>query len=308
MPKPPRRPTDAPPRTQRAARRPTSTTRKKTAAPPVPGRITISRVRTRSSAPSRPRLLQPGFPDVETATRYLLSRAEELVQDGVVPRRPADVYLDALVPVLSFIYARAELFREANLGPEVCGAVEQIAQELQATPEAPPGRPDPVAAQTQEAVSTAALLLTAYRDAIRRVARGRRGEAVRAHFAVAESVDTRFPEEVAHAIQRFLDAARDHPSYVAEAGLSPRQLEGLAAQRRVILARLEQQRRAGLPTPSQARTARVLHTALEYFFDRFSAAVSAKLLDHPEERLRGLRLVPRDPGGRAGGLRSTDPR
>ena len=156
---------------------------------------------------SAPRLVQLGFPDSETATRYLLHRAEELVQDGVLPRRPIELYLDALVPVLAFIYARADLFGEANLGPEVCGAVEQIAQELQTLPEAPAGRPSPRANYTQEAASTGALLLTAYRDSICRVARGPKGDVARDEFGVHESIDVRCPEEVSGAIARFLQAA-----------------------------------------------------------------------------------------------------
>lgn len=319
MPKTPRRPTAGsrttrasrasapPPRSsKRATEAAAPRTRKK--ASPTPGRLATTRVRTiRRSAPPPPRLVQRGFPDVDTATRYLLSRAEELVQDGVMPRRPVELYLDALVPVLTFIYDRKDLFKEANLGPEVCGAVEQIAQELQTIPDLPAGRPARPG-HTQEAASTGGLLLTAYRDAISRVARGPKGEAVRADFGVNDSIDVRSPEEVAAAIAQFLRAAERHTEYLIEGGLSTKQLEGLGAQRRVILARLEQQRRAGLPTPAQTRTSQVLHAALEYFFDRFSAAVSAKLLDHPEERLRGLRLVPRDPNGRTGGLRSTDPR
>src|SRR5438105_8965079 len=174
MSKPPRRPSGSrpprPPRasSKRAGEAAAPRARKKSLAPP--SRLAIGRVRTiaRRTTPPAPRLVQPGFPDVESATRYLLSRAEELVQDGVLPRRPVELYLDALVPVLSFIYARADLFKEANLGPEVCGAVEQIAQELQTMPEAPAGRPSQKTCHTQEAASTGGLLLTAYRDAIRR--------------------------------------------------------------------------------------------------------------------------------------------
>jgi hypothetical protein len=270
------------------------------------GRITIIRPKQRPEKP-RPQLVQRGFPDVEAATRYLLSRAEELVQDGVLPRRAADLYLDALVPVLGFIHDRAELFKEANLGPEVCAAVEQIAAELQAIPEAPPGSTPP-RGPSHEAVSTAALLLTAYRDALRRVARGPKGLAARTDFGVSASLDVRDPQQVADGIARFLTAAQAHPEYVADAGLSQKQLDGLAAQARVIVGLLRQQRQRGEPTLKQVRTTQVLHTALEYFFDRFSAAVSAKLLDRPDERIRGLKLVPRDPRERTGGQRSTDPR
>lgn len=270
------------------------------------GRITIGRPKQRPEKP-RPQLVQRGFPDVEAATRYLLSRAEELVQDGVLPRRSADLYLDALVPVLGFIHDRAELFKEANLGPEVCAAVEQIAAELQAIPDTPRGSTPP-RGPSHEAVSTAALLLTAYRDALRRVARGPKGLAARTDFGMGGSLDVRDPQQVADGIARFLAAAQAHPEYVADAGLSHKQLDGLAAQARVIIGMLRQQRQRGEPTPKQVRTTQVLHTALEYFFDRFSAAVSAKLLDRPDERIRGLRLVPRDPRERTGGQRSTDPR
>src|SRR5215831_12490406 len=128
MPKPPRRSPAGPrpPRPPRASSKRASEsaaaprTRKK-AAPSIPARLTIGRIRTVTRRTTPPRLVQPGFPDSESASRYLLSRAEELVQDGVLPRRPIELYLDALVPVLSFIYARADLFSEANLGPEVCG-------------------------------------------------------------------------------------------------------------------------------------------------------------------------------------------
>lgn len=309
------------------AKRPTSTTerptahddrpRKKTAAPPVPGRTTTLRKaqggkkiaqktaragtmgsatskasRTRSTATATARL---GFSDVESASRYLLSRGEALVVDGVLPRLPIDVYLDALVPVLRFINQRAALFAEANLGPEVCAAAEAIAHELQGETdqqvETVRRRQELTMAKEQEAVTTGALLLTVYRDAIRRVARGPRGQAVREHFGVADEVDTRDPQQLAAGMERFLQGAQRHPEYVQDAGLSPKQLDGLAAQRRVILARVRYKYQAGALAADQRLL--VLHASLEYFFDRYSAAVSAKLFEQPEERVRGLKLVPR---------------
>lgn len=304
--------------------RKTRGTRKKTANAPVPGRVTALRprparprvkepdqtLRAPRKTPSVQSVIRPGFPDLESATRYLLQHAEDLVQDGVLPRLPVEPYLDGLVPVLTFIYARADLFREANLGPEVCGAVEHIAEELQGMSDVPMGADTRLLRnpREQEAVSTGALLLTVYRDAIRRVARGPRGMAARAAFGMGDSAEMRHPEHVVQGIELFLKGAAQHPSYVAEAGLSAKQIEGLAAQRRVILGRLKLRRDQGAPSPATLHRARVLHGALEYFFDRFSAAVSAKLIDHPEERVRGLRLVPRDNTNRAGGQRATDPR
>lgn len=276
--------------------------RTQTAAP----RVTIMRQRPEPQPEKRAKLhTGPGFPDVESATRYLLTRAEDLVQDGVLPRLPLDPYLDALVPVLGFIYARAGLFAEANLGPEVCAAVEQIAQELQTAPDTSVPEPAPASTQEQDALSTGALLLTAYRDAIRRVARGPKGQQARTDFAVGEPVDARNPKQVAAAIAAFLEATRRHPEYVQEAGLSDNQLSGLGAQRRIVAAMGRTSRPPG--TASGVQRTRVLRAALEYFFDRFSAAVSAKLIDRPEDRVKGLRLVPRSSIGRSGGLRSTDP-
>lgn len=231
----------------------------------------------------------------EEATRYLLTRAEGLVSDGVQPRLPVDAYLDALVPVLAFIHEHGALFADANLGPEVCAAAEAVAQELQSIPEAQlralQQRQQRTREREQESLSTGALLLSVYRDAIRRVARGPRGNQARERFGLADEADARDGAQIADGIERFLLAAQEFPEHVSEAGLSPRQLAGLAAQARVIRARTRHRREPG--TFGGAQRYLVLHAALEYFFDRFSAAVTAKLFDLPAERLRGLKLVPR---------------
>lgn len=231
----------------------------------------------------------------EEATRYLLSRAEGLVSDGVQPRLPVESYLDALVPVLAFIHEHAALFSDANLGAEVCAAAEAVAQELHAVPEtalqAAAQRQLRTREREQESLSTGALLLTVYRDAVRRVARGPRGNLARERFGLADEVDARDGLQIAEGIERFLTAARELPEYVLEAGLSKRQLAGLRAQARVIRARTRHRREPG--TFGGGQRFLVLHAALEYFFDRFSAAVTAKLFDLPFDRIRGLKLVPR---------------
>lgn len=231
----------------------------------------------------------------EDAARYLLSQAEGLLSDGAMPRLPVDAYLDALWPVLDFIHQRAGLFAEANLGPKVCAAAELLAHELADLPEAREAvlrqRQARTQVREQEAVSTGALLLSVYRDAVRRVARGPRGNEARERFGLADDVDARDGRQVAASITRFLGAARAFPAYVREAGLSAGQLRGLAAQGRVIRARTRHRHQPG--TFGGAQRYLVLHTALEYFFDRFSAAVTAKLFDLPVERLQGLRLCPR---------------
>lgn len=336
MPNRPKRPSKKSPAKaapKNRAAQPGERTRKKTAAPPVPGRITAKKTklkvepgkragasmdrgasgasRAKVAKVQRPKtpsltLVRPGFPDADSALRYLLKRAEELVQDGVRPRLPFELYLDALVPVLAFIHARKEVFNEANLGAEVCAAVEQIAAELQAAPTSALAMVSRTETPSHETISTGALLLTAYRDAIRRVARGSKGLVARHHFGTGDNLDVRNPEQVAGGIERFLDGAVRHPEYILEAGLSRKQLDGLAAQRRVIVAQTRERQLLGVPTVSSVQSVRVLHAALEYFFDRFSAAVSAKLFHQPEERVRGLRLVPRDNSNRAGGQRSTD--
>ncbi len=344
MPNRPKRPTqkkpDAEPARPKKRAQPVERTRKKTAAPPVPGRITAMRQRNASRAPEKAEsarssptarskanakagtakrtrvasaakkpsliLVRPGFPDADAALRYLLKRAEELVQDGVHPRLPYELYLDALVPVLTFIHARKEVFAEANLGAEVCAAVEQIAAELQAAPSSALDRVSRTESPPHETTATGALLLTAYRDAVRRVSLGPRGLLARQRFGIGDTLDVRNPDQVASGIERFLDGAVRHPEYLQETGLSRKQLDGLSAQRRVILAQARERRILGVPSISSVQSVRVLHAALEYFFDRFSAAVSAKLFHQPEERVRGLRLVPRDSTNRSGGLRSTD--
>ncbi len=238
--------------------------------------------------------LRAGFPDVESATRYLLTHAENLVEDKVYPRLPIEPYLDAMVEVLSFIHEYPERFAEANLGKEVCLAAEYIAIEIQTLPNVSLHVVPEEKMANQDLLSTAAVLLCAYQDAIRRVARGSSAAPVRAAFGLQTEVDSKDVDQILKGIGRFLSAAAQHPDYTIEAGISFGQLKGLEAQRRVLQQWVKKCQAGGIPQASTLKRAKVLHAAIEYFFDRFAAAMSAKFLDMPEERVRGLRLVPRN--------------
>lgn len=232
-----------------------------------------------------------GFSTPETAKQYLLMRASDLVEDGVYPRQALEPYLDALVKVLHFVHTHTELFAEAHLGWELCDAVEKIAMELHMLPHVRLDRLPQEADSQQELVGTAAMLLRSYRDSVRRVARGSQGLTVRAAFGLAEEVDAKLPTQVAAGIDVFLKAAEKHPDVLWEAGISAAQLRGLLAQKRVLSGWICRQPHA--TNRSEIKRVQILHAAVEYFFDRYGAVVSAKFLEQPALRLRGLSLIPR---------------
>ena len=95
--------------------------------------------------------------------------------------------------------------------------------------------------------------------------------------------NSRDGQGLADGIARFLAAATRFPEVALDAGLSARQLSGLAAQERVLRAHLIQRKQqamtAGLP-----QRVRIMHLALDLFFDRFEAALGARLWDQPTYR------------------------
>jgi hypothetical protein len=238
------------------------------------------------------------FADTAAALQALLERAQTLSESGLPPRLPVQAYLDAVDQVLRFVAAQPLLHGEVNLGPEMCGAVLRVAQELRG--ETPSARRlaeplvvlPPLGVQHEEALRTGVMLLAAYRQAVRRGLRGAQAAAARAEFAVDAEVGTRDGILVAEGIARFLHAAERYPEVLAAAGLTGPQLLGLAAQERVLRALHEQRRREAVAAGSSYRT-RILHLALECFFDRYAAALLVHMLAQPEEQLRGLSLVPR---------------
>lgn len=236
----------------------------------------------------------PTEEEIRLATEHLLERARALVEDRVYPRLPLEAYLDALLPVLRFVSSHQARFSDAYLGLATCAAVEGICENLQALPYVPlhtlPQDPEPVHAL----VSTAALLLRAYQEAVRRVVQGRHAMRIRAAFGLNEPFHTGCMQGVTAALALFLQGAQAHPLYVTEAGLSTKQLRGLEAHLGVMQGWIGKSQES-LPAKRELQHARVLHAAVEYFFDRFAAITGARFLDKPQERLRGLHLVPRPP-------------
>lgn len=251
------------------------------------------------------------FPDTASALSALLQRARTMGEAGVPARLPVQSYLDALGSVLHFIAAHPLLHGEVNLSAEMCGAVLRVAEELQGRVPSAPGLAEPLAVlpplsvQHEEAIRTGVLLLGAYRQAVRKALRGPKAAAARAEFAVDSEVNTRDGEQVAAGITRFLHAAERFPEVLAEAGLTGPQMLGLAAQERVLRALAEQRRSEAVAAGSAYRT-RVLHLALESFFDRYCAALLLRMLAEPEAQLRGLALAPRATAPRHSGRRLTD--
>lgn len=233
--------------------------------------------------------------EVQSAREYLMTHGENLLWDGVYPRLPVEQYLDRLVLVLAFVHRHVDRFSQAHLGQAVCAAVESIALELQMIPDIQLDRIVEEKQVTHPFTATAALLLCAYREAIRHQLPPKGNAVVSEAFGLLKTLNPRDAGQVAAAMDGFLLAAQVHPDWVAKASITDSQLKGLASQRRVLVGWVAQNQRLGNPTLAQVRRARVLHAAIEYFFDRYAAIVSAKFLDLPQERLRGLRLVPRKP-------------
>lgn len=251
------------------------------------------------------------FADPAAALTALLQRARTMGEAGVPARLPVQSYLDALGSVLRFIAAHPLLHGEVNLSAEMCGAVLRVAEELQGRVPSAPGLagplvvPPPLSVQHEEAIRTGVLLLGAYRQAVRKALRGPKAAAARAEFAVDGELTARDGAQVAAGITRFLHAAERFPEVLSEAGLTGPQLLGLAAQERVLRALTEQRRAEAVAAGSAYRT-RVLHLALESFFDRYCAALLLRMLSQPEDQLRGLALAPRAAAPRHSGRRLTD--
>jgi len=236
----------------------------------------------------------------QAALETLLSRARTLCDEGVEPKLPAERCLLALAPVLKFVAGEKSLHAEVALSREMCGAVLRIAEELQGeTPLAPQLRGPltiaaPQSARHGETLRTGALLLEAYRDAVRRVLRGSAQAGLRAEFGLGNSLTLTDSKQIADGIARFLHAAQRFPDSIRTAGLQPAQLLGLAAQERVLRAMEAQAAHQSTSTESLYRR-RVLHLALEYFLERFQAALHLHLRPQPIRMTEGLALLPSQP-------------
>jgi len=232
---------------------------------------------------SRPRK-PSASPDVEAVLESLLSRARILVEEGVTPRRPLEQCLRALRAVLSFIKSQPLLAAEPAFHPSARRAVARIAQELGAA-SLDPGQPAlsvplPLSVEHEEAIRTGVLLLCAFRAAVER---SDPPQKIAAEFGIGDGLKSRDGAEVAGAIARFLAAAVRYPEALAAAKITGRQLSGLAAQERVLRAHLiQRQQQAVMPGLPQRQL--ILHLALEHFFDRFEAALGARLWDQPAYR------------------------
>lgn len=229
------------------------------------------------------------------AQQALLERAKVLVSERIYPRAPLAPYLTALRPVLHFIKTHEKRFTEAHISSDFCAVLEGMALELQSLPHVPLQTLPPEPHSLQDVAATAAMLLRAYQDAVRRVAHGSHHMSVRAAFGLSESIQSNRVDQVVEAIDLFLMGARRYPAFLQEAGLSPGQLRGLRVQQKVLQAWLAHSQGSTIPSLQSLEQARLLHAVVEYFFDRFAAVVGARFLDLPEERLRGLQLVPRTP-------------
>lgn len=234
------------------------------------------------------------------ALATLLGRAKDLHAEGIGPKLPVDRCLTALAPILKFVAAEPTLHGEVALSQEMCGAVLRIAEELQGlTPLAPKLREPlsiepPRSARHGDTVRTGALLLEAYRDAVRRGLRGKNQPGIKAEFGLGNELTLTDGQKVAEGIARFLLAASQHPDVIAAAGLQPAQLLGLAAQERVLRALEADIRSQATASESQYRR-RVLHLAIEYFLDRFQAALHLHLHSKSSRLREGLALLPSQP-------------
>jgi len=231
------------------------------------------------------------------AVETLLSRARDLCDEGSEPKLSVERCLIALGPVLKFISGERALHAEVALSREMCGAVLRIAEEMQGqTPLAPKLRGPltisaPQSARHGETLRTGALLLEAYRDAVRRTLRGSSNAGLRAEFGLGNSLTLSDGKTIADGIARFLHAAERFPDCIRDAGLQPAQLLGLAAQERVLRAMETSAHQQSIATESHYRR-KVLHLALEYFLERFQAALHLHLAHQPSRIAEGLSLLP----------------
>lgn len=240
------------------------------------------------------------FADARTALGTLLARATDLATDGVEPRLPATRYLESIGPVLRFVATQPLLHDELSLSREICGAALRIAEELLGRPASAPGLaeplfvPPPRAVEHEEALRSAVLLVNAHRAALDTALGDRSAEdrSARAEFAVAEMLNMRDAERVGEALARFLLAAERWPHALVKARIKPAHLVGLAAHGRA-LRRYDEERARLAVTADAPRRARILHLALEYFFDRYAAAVCVRLIGEPAAQREGLALVPK---------------
>jgi hypothetical protein len=262
---------------------------------------------TRTFHPSQPALPASAdaaprqFPDAASALGTLLQRAADLAAEGAEPRLPVQRYLEALGPVLRFVATQPLLHDELSLSREICGAALRIAEELLGRPASAEALSEPLAVplprtpQHEEALRTGVLLLNAYRAALD-VALGRSSRAedraARAELAVTESVSLRDADQLIDRIERFVLAAERWPEALRRARLAQAQVLGLCAHARV-LRRHEDERRQKAVTAGAPQRTRTLHLALEYFFDRYSAAVCVRLIGQPATQRTGLSLVPK---------------
>lgn len=240
------------------------------------------------------------FADARSALDTLLQRAADLATEGVEPRLPAPRYLEAIGPVLRFVATQPLLHDELSLSREICGAALRIAEEILGRPASAPGLaeplfvPPPRDVRHEEALRSAVLLLNAHRAALD-TALGDRTDgdrSARAEFAVAEMLSMRDAERVGEALARFLLAAERWPHALAKARIKPAHLVGLAAHGRA-LRHYEEDRARLAVTAGAPQRARILHLALEYFFDRYAAAVCVRLIGEPAAQREGLALVPK---------------
>lgn len=255
-----------------------------------------------SLRPASPALMISAVASRRPATAHaaletLLSRARNLCDEGGEPKLSVERCLVALGPVLKFIASERALHAEIALSREMCGAVLRIAEEMQGqTPLSPKLRGAlailaPQSAHHGETLRTSALLLEAYRDAVRRTLRGSSNAGLRAEFGLGNSLTLSDGKKIADGIARFLHAAERFPDCIREANLQPAQLLGLAAQERVLRAMEVNAEKQSTATESQYRR-KVLHLALEYFLERFQAALHLHLVHQPSRMTEGLSLLP----------------
>ncbi len=261
---------------------------------PNPQRIKLP---LRSSTPTLMMMASRRPATASAALDTLLQRARQLCNEGVEPKLPLDRCLMALGPVLTFVASEPALHAEVALSRETCGAVLRIAEELQGkTPLAAKLRDPlcvmaPQSARHGETLRTSALLLEAYRDAVRRVLKGPQNAGLRAEFGLGNSLSLSDGKQIAEGIARFLLAAQRFPEHIVAAGLAPSQLIGLGAQERVLRALEADAERQSTAQDSRYRQ-RVLHLALEYFLERFQAALHLHLSPKHSRLSEGLSLLP----------------
>ncbi|MBL8631886.1 MAG: hypothetical protein JNM40_01595 [Myxococcales bacterium] len=261
---------------------------------PNPQRIKLP---LRSSNPALMMMASRRPTTASAALDTLLQRARQLCNEGIEPRLPIDRCLMALGPVLTFVANEPALHAEVALSREMCGAVLRIAEELQGkTPlaaklRAPLTIVAPQSPRHGETLRTSALLLEAYRDSVRRVLKGPSNAGLRAEFGLGNSLSLSDGKQIADGIARFLLAAQRFPDCIGSAGLQPAQLIGLAAQERVLRALEADAERQSTAQDSRYRQ-RVLHLALEYFLERFQAALHLHLSQKQSRLTEGLSLLP----------------